>query len=534
VSRAGTLLLLAALASGCARSPSYTGVGDVVAVDAPGLRVTLRHDDIPDLMPAMTMSFAVRAADVLAGATVGTRVRFELARAEHELVVTRLTPLGAAAGPRPGVHDHTPHHGGVVAMVGMRHLEAVASPAGSVRVYLTDVWRRPLPVDRVTGAVALDLPDGRRELALTPRDAALEADGPPLGGANVLAYVRLVVDGEPVESHFVLPLGATPGAAGVAATSCTPVDVASDARGRQPRCTLRFPQKVTSIAVTPDGERAIVGTAGAGVTAWALPAGRFVVGFEAAPAVVVRATSAPHADAPTAIAVSPDGRETAMAVENRLLVYATRTGRFLREVARFRGVIDGVAWSPDGRRLLASVSYDAAAHLVDAADGRELGRLAVEREATAVAFSPDGRLAIVGSERGSIAVFTLADPTTPRVLVDSQRVINALAFAGDRLVSAGGDGVVRVWDVATGALAAAAARTGFLVHLAVAPGGRLTASAGLDHAIHLHDPTTGAEVETLAWHGSSVWGLAWAGTVLITGDGDGNVALWDLSDRRGS
>ena len=27
----------------------------------------------------------------------------------------------------PGIHDHTPHHGGVVTMVGMQHLEAVAT-----------------------------------------------------------------------------------------------------------------------------------------------------------------------------------------------------------------------------------------------------------------------------------------------------------------------------------------------------------------------------------------------------------------------
>src|SRR6266446_7008364 len=43
----------------------------------------------------------------------------------------------------PGVHDHTPHHGGVVGMAGDLHLEALAAPDGRVRVYLTDFWRRP-------------------------------------------------------------------------------------------------------------------------------------------------------------------------------------------------------------------------------------------------------------------------------------------------------------------------------------------------------------------------------------------------------
>jgi len=27
-----------------------------------------------------------------------------------------------------------------------------------------------------------------------------------------------------------------------------------------------------------------------------------------------------------------------------------------------------------------------------------------------------------------------------------------------------------------------------------------------------------------------VWGLAWCGTTLVSGDGDGEVAVWDLGD----
>src|SRR5437899_12813494 len=64
----------------------------------------------------------------------------------------------------PGVHDHTPHHGGVVGMAGDLHLEALAAPDGRVRVYLTDFWRRPLPAASTTGPAPLQPPDGRRPL----------------------------------------------------------------------------------------------------------------------------------------------------------------------------------------------------------------------------------------------------------------------------------------------------------------------------------------------------------------------------------
>src|SRR5438093_8490589 len=194
------------LALGCGRS-TYTATGDVTAVDPAALRVTISHDDIPGLMGAMTMAFPVRSADVLSGIGPGTRVRFELVQAGQDLIVTRLVAVGTAAAGRPGIHDHTPHHGGVVAMVGMRHLEAVATPDGTVRVYVTDVWRRPLPLEDASGSVTLELPAGRRSVPLSLRDDALAASGPPLPGSAVAVGVRVTQGGEPMDAHFMLPPG---------------------------------------------------------------------------------------------------------------------------------------------------------------------------------------------------------------------------------------------------------------------------------------------------------------------------------------
>jgi len=78
----------------------------------------------------------------------------------------------------PGVHDHTPHHGGVVGMAGDLHLEALAAPDGRVRVYLTDFWRRPLPAASATGTVTLELTDGDRALPLALAGDALDEQVP--------------------------------------------------------------------------------------------------------------------------------------------------------------------------------------------------------------------------------------------------------------------------------------------------------------------------------------------------------------------
>ena len=90
-------LAVLAFVLGCGQ-PTYVATGDVIAVDPAALEVTIRHEDIPGLMGAMTMPFHLRSADVLAGIGPGTRVRFELVRVGQDLTVTSLyAPLLAGA-----------------------------------------------------------------------------------------------------------------------------------------------------------------------------------------------------------------------------------------------------------------------------------------------------------------------------------------------------------------------------------------------------------------------------------------------------
>ncbi|MFY9514471.1 MAG: copper-binding protein [Rubrivivax sp.] len=51
--------------------------GEVVKIDKPGLRVTIRHEGVPNLdMPAMTMAFRVGNPRLLDELNVGDKVRF--------------------------------------------------------------------------------------------------------------------------------------------------------------------------------------------------------------------------------------------------------------------------------------------------------------------------------------------------------------------------------------------------------------------------------------------------------------------------
>jgi protein SCO1/2 len=68
----------------------YDVRGKVVAVDAAKPAVTLDHEDIPGLMRAMQMEFALEDPKLLEGIKVGDQVQGRLKKGESGYVLTRL------------------------------------------------------------------------------------------------------------------------------------------------------------------------------------------------------------------------------------------------------------------------------------------------------------------------------------------------------------------------------------------------------------------------------------------------------------
>lgn len=420
-------------------------------------------------------------------------------------------------------------------MAGMIHLEALAASDGRVQVYLSDVWRRPLPLANVNGSVTLRVAGQPVTLPLVAREDRLEASGPSVTGASVNAHVELVHDGQSVEMNFQLPLTAgAVGAPGVPAAGCVPLTASSADGSRLPRCTMTFARAITAVATTPDNATALIAAVDVGVSGWRLPAGQLGVAFVASPPVTGPVEEAPHAESVNAIAVSPDGRDAVVAVESRLLRYTISSGQLVRELPTPGGVVRAVAWSRTGDALLLTAFYDRAAHLISAADGHELVRFPVEREAATVAAAPDGRTVAVGSEAGPIVLFEQATGAVLRTLSGARGPARALTIAGTRVFAVGDDGVLRAWDVGTGELAYATPLGKALARLGVSEDEQRVATAGLDGIIRVYAVATGALIEQLQWHHSQVLGLAWAGATLVSGDTAGQVALWEMASHGGA
>ncbi|NMO16651.1 hypothetical protein HPC49_18975 [Pyxidicoccus fallax] len=76
----------------------------------------------------------------------------EVARFTAHLGANGHATAGGASAPMQA-HDHTPLHGGIVAMSGDTHLEVVSLKSGEVRVWVTDAFRQPVPIDGKKGTV---------------------------------------------------------------------------------------------------------------------------------------------------------------------------------------------------------------------------------------------------------------------------------------------------------------------------------------------------------------------------------------------
>jgi Cu/Ag efflux protein CusF len=71
----------------------FHGVGVVTAIDAATGALTLDHEDIVGLMPAMIMMYRVKSREVARGLSVGDKVAFDLdAKSYTILNVQRLAP----------------------------------------------------------------------------------------------------------------------------------------------------------------------------------------------------------------------------------------------------------------------------------------------------------------------------------------------------------------------------------------------------------------------------------------------------------
>jgi COMPASS component SWD3 len=106
---------------------------------------------------------------------------------------------------------------------------------------------------------------------------------------------------------------------------------------------------------------------------------------------------------------------------------------------------------------------------------------------------------------------------------------------GQRMISAGSDGYIAVWDFSTGKLLKKFKAHSYSVFTVVInPDGQSFASAGADDIIKIWDLHMFTELGTLNGHRHAIYALCFneSGKLLISGGNDQIIRIWDLRSRR--
>ncbi|KAH7930833.1 WD40 repeat-like protein [Leucogyrophana mollusca] len=196
------------------------------------------------------------------------------------------------------------------------------------------------------------------------------------------------------------------------------------------------------------------------------------------------------------LAISPDSRYVITGSGNRLVQkWDLETGaRVVGPMEGHTSYVAAVAWSADGERI-ASTSYDGTTRVWNATDGSLVAgpfRADPVYHSRSIVFSRDGSQIILGMENGDIRVLGTQDGRLRNApLTGHKGAIISLALSPDgrRIASASEtDSTVRIWDTATGRLAARPLDHGEMGKgIAYSPDGKYVASSGADGDIRIWD-----------------------------------------------
>lgn len=160
---------------------------------------------------------------------------------------------------------------------------------------------------------------------------------------------------------------------------------------------------------------------------------------------------------------SPDGRlVAAIQTDNSVRIWDANTGEIYNSVGGPDNPISTIAFSADGRYIIAAAAGSAwvwniqpgsPTYTVDLYEGVVKGNLTLyDNRVTAASLSPDNRILAVGTTERDILLYDRLSRGLLRTLVGHASPIDLLRFSpgGGRLLSVDADGMIIVWDVATG------------------------------------------------------------------------------------
>jgi WD40 repeat protein len=276
---------------------------------------------------------------------------------------------------------------------------------------------------------------------------------------------------------------------------------------------------VFSVAISPDGQNFISGSADKTVKLWNLHTGELLYEFLG------------HSQEVVATDISPDGQTMVSGSRDKTInVWNLKTKKLLHTLKEHTNKIVCLAISPDGQTLF-SGDEDAKIKVWNLESGKLLNSIdAHADEVEFLAVTPDGKTLVSGSEDKIVKIWNTNTGQLLNTLKRHQKSVESVAISPDGkiLVSGGGDKLI-IWRLGTGELLREIPQSGFVRFVTISADGKTLASAHEDNTVKLWDLNNGKLRRTLSGHSDWVLSVAISPDqqTLITGSRDKTIQIWN-------
>ncbi len=189
-------------------------------------------------------------------------------------------------------------------------------------------------------------------------------------------------------------------------------------------------------------------------------------------------------------------------------LWQVSTGREIRIFNGHSKGVTAVAFSPDGQLAL-SGSLDKTVKLWQVSTGREIRTFNGHSNSVwAVAFSPDGQLALSGSADKTVKLWQVSTGREILTFKGHSQPVSAVAFSADGQLALSGsdDKTLKLWQVSTGReIRTFNGHSSYVAAVALSADGQLALSGSLDSSTRLWNVQTGKEIAQMVGFKDGEW-----------------------------
>lgn len=289
-----------------------------------------------------------------------------------------------------------------------------------------------------------------------------------------------------------------------------------DALKRLGTVRFRTGDGILSLAYSPDGKYIASGGRNDVVRLWEADTGKLVRTFKE------------HWI--WALTFSPDGKYLATGGANKIArLWDVESGKELFQMRGHKASIKAVTISRDNGTLL-TAGDDNTIRLWRVGDGSQVA--VVEGHTfgvNAVAVAPNVKNWASGSTDRTLRIWE-----NPRAVMHAPSAIQALAYFPDSktVISAGDDGFIRTWDIATAKeIRAWKGHTGTINHLLLSADGKTLVTGGSDKMVRIWDVTMRTEIRSMQRRQGDCDALAMSadGKFIAAGGSNNTVHRWEIA-----